>query len=78
MKWIKNIESIARTSSPGECPYCKSLETEYSAVPIRDTRGYIVIWCNKCKKACNISRANISDESIIEKPIPKDLIFTAN
>ncbi|MEE3449836.1 MAG: hypothetical protein VZR27_03910 [Acutalibacteraceae bacterium] len=76
MKWIKNIENIAKINSPGNCPYCENSDTEYTAVRIYKNLGYAVVWCNKCKRACNISRMEITDKTIVGKTIPKNLIFT--
>ena len=75
MKWIKNIENIAINNTPGVCPYCNSLNTDYSFKEIENGYGYAVIWCNECKKAVNVSRIKITAKDNINKKIPNDLIF---
>ncbi len=75
MKWLKNIESIAKTANSGICPYCGSNDTNYSTKKISKDFGYCVIWCNKCKKATNISRIEIDEKISHNIEIPDDLIF---
>lgn len=64
MKWIKNIQSVIQNGDAGECPFCSSSDTDYSASIIeKETNmGYAVIWCNKCKHAIHISRMKINKE----------------
>lgn len=75
MKWLKNIENIANNNSPGACPFCKSEDTDYSIKAIKRNYGYGVVWCNSCKKAFFISRIKASNERIINKNIPTDLVY---
>lgn len=70
-----NIENIAKFNIPGKCQCCSSSDTEYTAVKIKDDFGYAVIWCNNCKRACNISRIQITDKTVIGKKIPNRLIY---
>lgn len=75
MKWLKNLERIARKERPGACPYCKSKNTDY-ALCIDDDKslmGHGAIWCNDCKKAFHISRIKVDSKYI--KEIPKDLSY---
>lgn len=76
MKWLKNLESLAKNKDTDRCPFCKSSNTDYS-VNVCDKQtmmGYGVIWCNDCKKALHISRIKITEE-MNTKPIPTDLIY---
>lgn len=74
MKWITNLENIVSNNDVGECPYCGSQNTEYSANRVNKDFGYLVIWCNSCKKAINISRVKITQD-MVEKTMPNDLVF---
>lgn len=75
MKWLKNLERISINGIPGECPYCKSENTDY-ALNVDDEKtsmGYGSIWCNDCKKAFHISRIKVDKKYV--KEIPKDLSY---
>ena len=75
MKWLKNIENIAKNNTPGACPHCGSMKTDYSATEVNNGYGYSVIWCGDCKRALNLSRMKITDTTNKNKKIPTDLIF---
>lgn len=75
MRWLKNIENIAEKNAPGKCPFCNSLNTDYSAIRIKNEYGYCVIWCNDCKHAFNVSRISITEGMNVGKSIPNNLIF---
>lgn len=75
MKWLKNLENIAQKNYPGKCPYCNSDRTDYNAERISEKNGYLVVWCNDCKHAVNLSRVLITDDMNTNKKIPTDLIF---
>ena len=62
LKWIKNLESIIDKNTTGICPFCNSINTDYSMHIIDDktNMGYGVIWCNNCKSAFHISRIKVS------------------
>ncbi len=75
MKWIKNLESVAKTGNPGECPYCKSKNTAY-ALSIDDEEtlmGHGAVWCEDCRKAFHISRIKVDSKYV--KEIPKNLLY---
>lgn len=76
MKWLKCIENIAESNTPGKCPYCESENTAYNATKISGNFGYAVIWCNECKNAHIISRLSIDDKIITDKKAPDNLIYT--
>ena len=59
----------------GACPFCKSEDTDYSIKAIKRNYGYGVVWCNSCKKAFFISRIKASNERMINKNIPTDLVY---
>ena len=75
MKWLKNIENIATKNTPGKCPHCGSLNTDYNAIKLHNEYGNCVIWCNDCKNAFNVSRMKITQDTNTNKLIPKDLKF---
>ena len=62
MKWLKNIESLSECGKVGPCPFCGSNDTSYNAKKVNGNMGYVVIWCNECKKSHVISRANITEK----------------
>ena len=45
LKWIKNLESIIDKNTPGICPFCNSINTDYSMHIIDDktNMGYGVM-----------------------------------
>lgn len=75
MKWLKNLESIAKTGNPGECPHCKSSNMTYAQIidDEKTSMGHGVVWCEDCRKAFHISRIKVQDKDL--KTIPKDLVF---
>ena len=74
MKCLKNLEAIASNKEPGECPICKSKNTDYGFnIVVKETNmGYGVIWCNDCNNGYHISRVKISDDMRI-KDIPQNI-----
>ena len=62
LKWAKNLKSIFDKNTPSNCPFCNSINTDYSMHIIDDktNMGYGVIWCNNCKSAFHISRIKVS------------------
>ena len=76
MKWLNNLQNIIDENKPGECPYCKSLNTDYVINIINDKTlmGYGAIWCNDCKKAFHISRIKATEKMKLGS-IPKELKF---
>lgn len=76
MKWLKNLESIAKNHKSGLCPICGSKETDfgYSIIDPKSRMGYGAVWCNSCRHAFHISRVEVKDEKHI-KEIPHNLIY---
>ncbi len=74
-KWIKCIKNMTANSTPGECPCCKSKNTDfrYTAV-MNDGYGYCDIWCNDCKHAFHISRIKVPADAE-NKTVPDNLIY---
>ena len=62
LKWANNLKSIFDKNTSGNCPFCNSINTDYSMHIIDDktNMGYGVIWCNDCKNAFHISRIKVS------------------
>lgn len=75
MVWIKNLESLAERKTIGECPYCKSKDTDYTLIGEVGKIGFGVIWCNNCMNAYHISRIDIVDGYSTNKILPKGLKF---
>ena len=75
-KWKKNLIELSVRGRVGKCPYCKSEDTSYKVTLLdkKDNIGYVDIWCNNCKKAYHISRAEVQKDD--GKEIPKGLIYT--
>lgn len=73
MKWLKNLESLSKCGEVGPCPFCGSKNTSYNATKVDGTMGYVVVWCNECKKSRVISRANITEMMSRGRDIPKGL-----
>ncbi|CAB1241270.1 conserved protein of unknown function [Ruminococcaceae bacterium BL-4] len=77
MKWLKNLENISQTGTPGSCPCCGSNDTQYAytEVDAKQHLGYGDVWCNSCKNAFHISRLKIpNDYKAIHNP-PKGLKY---
>lgn len=75
MIWLNNIEKIATSGVAGNCPYCKSENTNYSVKKICGDVGYGDIWCNECKKAYHISRIKITPAIERDIEVPDGLIY---
>ncbi len=79
MRWLDNIYNALYNGHSGNCPYCKSDNTDYCLQTISDKMnfGYMTIWCNDCGKAYHISRILIKNNNTLHKvDIPKGLKFT--
>ncbi|MCR5807767.1 MAG: eukaryotic translation initiation factor eIF-2-beta/eIF-5 family protein [Oscillospiraceae bacterium] len=70
MKWEKNLISISKSATSGICPECGSPDTEFYAKKIVGDLGYILVWCNSCKKGTNISRTVITDDLVTHNTPP--------
>lgn len=73
MKCLKNLESLSECGKVGSCPFCGSDDTGYNATKVDGDMGYVVIWCNECKKFHVISRANITEKMNKGQDIPKEI-----
>lgn len=73
MKWLKNLESLSECGKVGSCPFCGSNDTGYNATKVDGDMGYVVIWCNECKKFHVISRAKITEKMNKGQDIPKEI-----
>ena len=73
MKWLDNIENLAKNGEVGNCPYCNGKNTDYNASVIEDNMGFIIMWCNDCKKAYNVSRMKITSNLKTNNEPPKDI-----
>lgn len=75
MVWLKNLENLAETKTIGECPYCKSKDTDYTLIGDVGKMGFGVIWSNNCMNAYHISRIAVDNGYLINKTLPKGLKF---
>jgi len=76
MNWLNNLKSISLKKISGECPFCKSNNTDYTFTEISNGMGCGTIWCNNCRKAYHISRMKIQNGYKLNDRIPDNLIFT--
>ena len=77
MKWLKNLESIALSKEPGECPICKSKNTDYGfTMVVKETNmGFGAIWCNDCHNGYHISRIKIEKDMKLQS-VPEGIKYT--
>lgn len=77
MKWLENLDNIAKGMAPGKCPYCGSDNTDYNCtVAVPEKRlGHMTVWCNDCSRAYHISRMKISENLKTGGEIPQDLKY---
>ncbi len=77
MKWSKNIRNVAFTKTPGNCPMCKSENTDYATriTNEKTSKGYGVIWCNDCKNNIHLPDMAIELDSSLGKAIPEDIKY---
>lgn len=71
------MENISLYNKPGLCPFCNSKKTFYNATKISDDYGYAVVWCDSCLNATIISRMKITSNTITDKKVPENLIFSS-
>lgn len=74
MKWLKNLENFAKRGTVGQCPVCKSENTDYNATKVVDDMGFAVMWCNDCKHSHIISRLKVTEDMKTNQKVPDDLI----
>lgn len=73
-KWLKNLETLAKTGEVGACPFCDSEDTDFSSTKVSGDYGFTVLWCNSCRRSYVISRIKITGELEMSKPIPDNLL----
>ena len=76
MKWIDNLKRITEKGTPGACPECGSIDTDYacSVVDLEKRTGSLDVWCNNCKSAYHVSRMEVVP-GLKEGKIPRDLKY---
>ena len=53
-KWFKNLERVQNDGIVGECPSCKSPDTDYMYyIGMNDHFG-LDVWCNACGKRIHV------------------------
>ena len=59
MKWNTNLARIYNDGIVGECPYCKSTNTDYMFYGKQNGRSYLEIWCNACAERIHVDCGKI-------------------
>ena len=75
MKWRDNMINIHEKGIVGNCPYCKSSDTDYIFWENGNERGSLNIWCNSCNERIHVDCGNIPqnrkrmklDEALVTK-----------
>lgn len=77
MKWLENLDHIAKETTPGKCPYCGSENTDYSyTVVVPEKRlGHMTVWCNDCLRAYHVSRMKVPEGLKTGGEIPQGLKY---
>lgn len=75
MKWIPNMESIIKSHTAGNCPFCNSSNTDFAIVQVVTNQGYCAIWCNDCKQGVHISKMNVTNDMLRNSLVPQDINF---
>lgn len=77
MKWLENLDHIAKEKTPGKCPYCGSKNTDYSyTVVVQEKRlGHMTVWCNDCLRAYHVSRMKVPEGLKTGGEIPQGLKY---
>ena len=75
MKWLTNLENIAKLNMAGKYPICGSSNTDYTLIidEKETSMGHGAIWCNNCNNGFYILRIKI--DNAIKKVIPKNIQF---
>ena len=75
-RWINNLNNINEKNIVGPCPYCGSKRTDYNATIVVEgtDKGYMVIWCNDCKKSLRLS-CIVNATYDQGKKVPDDLVI---
>lgn len=77
MKWLNNVSRISSGDEPGECPRCKSMDTDYAYKILNENTlmGFGVIWCNSCMYGFHMSRVKVEPAHKHIKEFPKGISF---
>ena len=59
MKWRDNMISVHEKGIVGNCPYCKSSDTDYIFWENDNERGSLNIWCNSCNERVHVDCGSI-------------------
>ena len=76
-KWVKALVGL-RDGKGATCPNCDSCNLDYGYVRTlpNDNVGFGAVWCNDCRHAFHVSRAEVnSNEQHIVSALPNNLIF---
>lgn len=77
MKWLENLDNIAKEKKPGKCPHCGSEDTDYSCTIVIPGKrlGHMTIWCNDCMRGYHISRMEVPEGFKTGGKIPEGLKY---
>lgn len=77
MKWLENLNNIAKGQGTGKCPCCGSKNTDYSCtVVVPEKRlGHMTVWCNDCLRAYHVSRMEVPEGLKTGGEIPQGLKY---
>lgn len=73
--WQNNIFELLKGANVNTCPYCNAQSVDFFAKKELNEFGYIVVWCNSCKRAHKASRVRLSIAEKTDTAIPNGLIF---
>ena len=61
MKWNDNLVQISKDGTVGDCPYCKSSNTDYVFWENKNGRGSLNIWCNSCGERIHVDCSSVPE-----------------
>ena len=75
-KWIDAFLNLLK-GRKANCPHCGSSKLDYGYVLFEKGQsvGYGAFWCEDCKHAFNLSRANIKNNKKVLPKLPEELIY---
>ncbi|MCL2057872.1 MAG: hypothetical protein FWH01_02275 [Oscillospiraceae bacterium] len=59
MKWNNNLSILIKEGIVGECPFCKSNNTDYTYIKKKSGRACLDIWCNDCSESEHVDCGSI-------------------
>lgn len=75
IEWLNTVAKISE-SGTAECPECRDTAVKAVFKPVRGKSGFIVVWCEQCRHAAIVSRAEDNGAIPKSNQIPENLIYT--